>query len=291
MSVSRTGLKRETIRRVFMAARASNSNHDIICFDNALVKRCATEVGFGNPFDAVKHDTSRTLPDELVAEGYFIVHLGKGRHAFVRGGRCGFNGYHSFENIPQKHRVEWFYRESLIDAITRSEAQTISTLYNEGIIADFLRGDRNADVLIHVGRRAKTSFSCKVCEGLQFTAKSVQLEIDALFEIMPWGSSPPVIATVEAKKTDAIEFEVRQLYTAMRYLHNFVANGTFPKETEIHNLYVVTDSPSSPRSKSWFHARIYDYRFDDVDRISSIKLVKAKEYQLKPVVSPMTLGQ
>lgn len=78
-----------------------------------MVKKRARTSGFKNPFDAVKHDTQKTLPDVMISEDYFIIHLGKGKHAFVRGANCGFSGFWSFENIPcttmnSNPEVSWF---------------------------------------------------------------------------------------------------------------------------------------------------------------------------------------
>jgi hypothetical protein len=283
MLTGRIGKKRETVRELFLALRDQSEDKDFIRFDNNAVKRYARELGFANPFDVVKHDTQATLPEEMVDENYFIVHLGKGEHAFVRGAKCGFTGFHSFENIPQKSRVVWSFNPSMMSKISQSESQTISTVYNEGIISDFLVGRKNAQVLYHAGRRARATFEAEACPGIGFFVKSVQLEVDAFFEIeRKPGEHPPILATVEAKRTNAVEFEVRQVYTAMRYLQGWTEKGVIPPDTQIHNLYVVRDSPEGKATKDWYHVRIYDYYFRDPMMMSSIRLRKAREYQLMP---------
>jgi len=65
-------------------------------FDNALVREMAAQHDFGNPFDATKIDNSAELPEPLRAADYFLIHLGKGRHRFVKGIQ---HGYHAFEPI------------------------------------------------------------------------------------------------------------------------------------------------------------------------------------------------
>jgi hypothetical protein len=240
MLTGRIGKKRETVRELFLALRDQSEDKDFIRFDNNAVKRYARELGFANPFDVVKHDTQATLPEEMVDENYFIVHLGKGEHAFVRGAKCGFTGFHSFENIPQKSRVVWSFNPSMMSKLSP-------------------------------------------CPGIGFFVKSVQLEVDAFFEIeRKPGEHPPILATVEAKRTNAVEFEVRQVYTAMRYLQGWTEKGVIPPDTQIHNLYVVRDSPEGKATKDWYHVRIYDYYFRDPMMMSSIRLRKAREYQLMP---------
>ncbi len=280
MSARRMGKKKEVLREVFLHAKRKAKNKDFIVFNNNLVRKYAVKYGFGNQFDVVKHNTQATLPEEMVDESYFIIHLGRGKHAFIRGSKCGFNGFHLFENIPMKNRIKWRYNPSLMDRLSMSESQTISTVFNDRIIHDFMFGNKDDRILYHAGRRARVSFTAEACPGLEFDAHSLQLEVDAFFEMPETDDKPPILATVEGKKTSASEFEVRQLFTVMQYLHKGVEDGLLPKNTEIHNLYVVSDSPESKSVEWWYHIRIYDYYFQNPRVMSSIKLRKAKEYQL-----------
>lgn len=68
----------------------------------------------------------------------------------------------------------------------------------------------------------------------------------------------------------------------MRYLLDWTEKGKIPSDTEIHNLYVVRDSPNKKTLEPWYHIRIYDYYFKDPMLMSSLQLRKAAEYQLKP---------
>ena len=68
-------------------------------FDNMLVKQICKKYGFGNPFDATKLDDTSKFPKILLDEDYFILHLGEGKHKFVKGIIIGF---HSFEEITRK---------------------------------------------------------------------------------------------------------------------------------------------------------------------------------------------
>ncbi len=54
--------------------------------------------------------------------GIFLVHLGRGNHAFVRG-----NGYHYFE--PVQEVKSWNPSESVVSLLGTSEANVVSTIY------------------------------------------------------------------------------------------------------------------------------------------------------------------
>lgn len=278
--------KKKVLLQVFLKSKKKSTDDRFIVFSNNMVRDVARNIDFKNYFDVVKHDSARTLPEKIADQGYFIVHLGRNEngiteHAFVRGGDCGFNGFHLFENIPQKDRISWPLKGTLMERISNSEAQTISTAHSEQIFSHFLFEDKDAHIIMHPGRRARVSFEGGICPGIDFKARSVQLEVDAFFEYRRNQINPPMLATVEAKKTNAREFEVRQLYTAMMYLRTNIRKGKLPKDTEIRNLFVVRDSPRKGTNENWYHIRIYDYEFTDPDLMSSIKLRKASEYQLE----------
>ena len=54
-------------------------------FDNELIKEVCKEVGFGNPFDVTKLDSIEKLPKKFIEEDIAIIHLGQGRHKFIKG--------------------------------------------------------------------------------------------------------------------------------------------------------------------------------------------------------------
>ena len=103
----------------------------IIEFTNKELKTVTQDTQFMNQFDATKFDSSDLLPEKLKENGFFIVHLGKGKHAFVKGQGC-----HKFEKITKTKNI--VASKSVIDIIGSSEACAVSFIYNEGIIHDFL---------------------------------------------------------------------------------------------------------------------------------------------------------
>ena len=146
-------VKRDVIHTIFTKLKSENPNRKSYEFNNEKVKAISGTT-FMNQFDATKFDSSKLLPEILKNEGFFIVHLGKGKHAFVKG-----EGYHKFEKISDIKK--WKITKSVIDNISDSEAQSASTAYNEGIIQDFLFGDKNKKLKVHTARRSRTSYNFK----------------------------------------------------------------------------------------------------------------------------------
>ncbi len=83
--------KREAINKIFQRHYSKKSGNDMYEFHNDEVKE-VTANSFRNQFDATKFDSSEKLPSLLKENGYFIIHLGNGKHAFVKG-----EGFHKLE--------------------------------------------------------------------------------------------------------------------------------------------------------------------------------------------------
>src|SRR3989338_8385709 len=92
--------KRYVISTIFDRLRKEYPKSAVLKFNNDEVKKISGST-FSNQFDATKFDSSILLPQEVRDNGFFIVHLGQGNHAFVKG-----DGYHKFEKIKKiKKRV------------------------------------------------------------------------------------------------------------------------------------------------------------------------------------------
>lgn len=254
--------KQQVIREIFEEKREQYTKSEVIPFDNNKVKEVSTKVGFKNQFDATKFDTHDLLPDCLKQEGYFITHLGNGNHAFIKG-----IGYHYFEPI-QKRKI-WNLSKSIISILGSSEADIISTIYNKKIIHDFLFNDSNIDLEIHTSRRSK--IPCEFWVGNhKLCASNLQVEIDSLFE----GSD--TIASGEVKNNNYTNFEIRQIYSSMRYLNRFYKMGDIPKKYKLSHLFIQRERKK--KNKSIYC--IYEYEFKDWKRMDSIKLVKNIQYDI-----------
>jgi len=285
-SDKKRGMKREVVLKLFHLARKNSDNKAMLVFDNHQVKKLCQRVGFQNQYDVVKHNSPSSLPVEVAEKGYFIVHLGRkgkeaARHAFVYDSSSTFNGFHSFEKIPEGQRKKWSYNKNLLSGVSEAEAQTISTLYHAGAIKDFLIGNQRRPILMHLGRRAKVNLEGEICPGVQFPGDSIQLEIDAFIECPKTKSKPAILAAVEAKTTTAECFEVRQIYTSMRYMHSKIEDKLIPSQTEVHSIYVVQKGAMIKSLEGQHMVRVYDYCFSDPNVMSSIKLRKSRLYKMK----------
>ena len=87
----RVSKKREAINKIFKELFDKNPDKKILEFDNNKVKE-VTGTDFRNQFDATKFDRYDALPSLLKENNFFIIHLGQGNHAFLKG-----EGFHKFE--------------------------------------------------------------------------------------------------------------------------------------------------------------------------------------------------
>jgi hypothetical protein len=253
--------KRQLITEIFEGLRAIDKRSDILPFNNETVKEVSTRVRFRNPFDATKFNTYESLPECLKQEGFIVVHLGRGNHAFVRG-----VGFHNFEPVQQSK--PWSLSNSIVSKLGNSEADTVSTIYNEKIIHDFLFGNVTNKLKIHNSRRSNITYDFWIGKN-QLHADYLQIEMDALFE------SKDTIATVEVKNVKHANFEIRQLYSTFRYLDRFYRDGVIPSNFNIRHLFVIV----SKGAREAFY-RIYEYTFTNWKHMDSIKLVKNAQYNV-----------
>jgi len=232
-------------------------------FDNNLVKQ-VTGGKFSNQFEATKFDTSEILPPILKDSDYFVVHLGQGRHRFVRG--IG-EGYHSFEPIPQANVKPWPYKKSVWNETTTGESAILSLCYNQMIMQDFLYDDIRAHPKIYFARRTKTSFDYFIGDQ-RIEVKNLQLEIDMTLE------KDKVIVFFEAKNGLRSDFAVMQIYGPCRYCRN-VAEERKLDVKGIRPIFVIRYVEQSQTRVAF-----YEYTFDDITRPGSIRFVRNAQYNL-----------
>ncbi len=145
------GKKQEVLEDIFVHCKETGN----FVFDNEVVKKFCKEKSFGNPFDVTKIDNTDILPTILQEEDYYIIHLGEGKHQFIKGID---NGYHMFEPIEQKETEDWKYRKSILNEFDTSESNILSVISNQRIIHDFLYHDIVASPKIYNARRTKKNF-------------------------------------------------------------------------------------------------------------------------------------
>jgi hypothetical protein len=130
--------KKEIIAEIF--ARCKEKGNFV--FDNDFVKETLIKAGSStNPYDMTKVDDISKLPQSVIDAGYTIIHLGEGRHKFLK---CLDALYHAFETIDSEEIVAWPYRPSILNDFSISESSILSLVNNHRILHDFLYQDFSA---------------------------------------------------------------------------------------------------------------------------------------------------
>ncbi len=231
-------------------------------FHNKHVKQISEEIGFGNPFDATKIDHLSVLPEELIAQDYFVTHLGKGWHEFVRGINTG---YHLFEPITADEHIEKPYSPSLLNHVDTSESTVLSFINNQKILQDFLYDNPQAVFNRYGARRTKLSGDYWIDQTL-VSLKNQQIEIDLTVE------RNGIVTIFEAKNGFSSNFAVYQLYLPFRYYLNLRDLYNIPIQ-QVNCCYVLRDISAN-------RLRLYQYTFTEPTQLASIYLQKKRTYQL-----------
>ncbi len=261
MTVGKKQTKKQTIiSRLFKECQRRGT----LTFDNEMVKTIAREIGFKNPFDATKVDRSNLLPDDVRDADYYILHLGKGRHRFVKGLKVG---YHSFEPITDGERIPWKYRPSVLNELDTSESNILSVASNQRLLHDFLYEDLVASPKVYNARRTKLSFSFWAGKEYIKTAH-LQMEIDMTLEYQR------VVTVIEGKNGFPPDFAVYQIYFPFRYYHILNQQHDLGLE-RVQACYILRRRRGKQST-----LRLYLYTFDDIDNMASIRLLKKAEYTL-----------
>lgn len=254
------GTKQDVITEIFKICKKKND----FVFDNILVKKFSKKHGFGNPFDVTKLDNTSKFPETLLKNDYFIVHLGGGKHKFVKGIKHGF---HVFEKIDKKNTLDWKYRKSILNEFDTSESNILSVAANQKIIQDFLYEDITASPKVYNARRTKMGMSyCIGKEKILF--RNLQMEIDLTMELNG------VVTLFEGKNDFPKDFAVYQLFNPLKYY------SVLKKENKLGIDMITGCYILRKREEENTILRLYNYTFDDENNINSIKLLKSAQYNL-----------
>jgi len=265
------GEKGASLLSIYTRLRSRNDRS--LTFTNTLVKEI-TGSRLSNQFDVTKIDTSDRIPIELGKEDVFVVHLGGGRHRFVKGIA---QGYHKFEPVPKERVFSWPYKPSILDGTDESEAGVLSLAFNQDIIHDFLFGDRTVQLRIHLPRRTRdkalNSFQYRI-GGTQVEVNNLQIEADFIVE------KNGELAVGEAKYSSKPsyfpkDFAVAQVYLPYRRLLRLREMKNW--KTEARCMFIVQYRPSEEQEA----IRIYEYTFTNPNDMASIKMLNNAEYLLK----------
>lgn len=262
--------KKNVISEIFKICKKKND----FVFDNNLVKSISKKCNFGNPFDVTKIDNKNKLPDILIKNDYAIIHLGSGKHGFIKGIEKVF---HSFE--PVQNEIEWTYKKSLLNEYNTSESNILSVANNQRILHHFLFGkDKEFDDVdithrpkTYFPHRTKTNFEYSFGKDIKLSIDKIQIEIDLTIEY------EGTIGVFEAKNGKPDSFSVYQLYHPFLYYYNIKQKPEmFQKIKEIICVYVVKNIEEDITK-----LRLWAYSFSKPYDITSIKFLKSTCYLLK----------
>lgn len=262
------GKKQQVIEQLFLQC-LNNNNFE---FDNTLVKKISAEVGFGNPFDVTKVDNTSNLPKTLTEKDYAIIHLGKGKHKFIKGID---KVYHNFEPIDE--HIDWKYKRSILNKYNSSESNILSIANNQRILHHFLFGKDTELCDTDIINRPKTYFPHRTKSSLTYSIgeekvnlDKIQIEIDLTIEYQG------VVGVFEAKNGKPDNFAIYQIYHPFLYYHNAKELNSITKNIKkIKCVYVVRRVESGID-----YISLWAYTFEKPLDITSIKFIKSAEYKL-----------
>ena len=240
-------------------------------FDNKLVKKIAQKYQFGNPFDATKIDNKEKLPKVLKENDFAIIHLGDGKHQFIKGIDLV---YHSFE--PIAGIIKWEYQKSLLNLYNTSESNILSVANNQRILHHFLFGKdtefNDIDIFkrpkTYFPHRTKTNFSYLLSQDILVNLENIQIEIDLTIEYQG------TIGVFEAKNGQPDNFAIYQIYHPFLYYYEAKKDKNInDKLKKIICVYLVRNTKTND-------IHLWAYTFSNPYDISSIKFLKSATYQL-----------
>tara|TARA_Y100000766_G_C18777912_1_gene541766 strand:- start:157 stop:945 length:789 start_codon:yes stop_codon:yes gene_type:complete len=258
--------KRNTLEEVFVRCVESEN----LVFDSDYAKEISIKHNFSNHHDLTHIERKELLPKAMIDKDYFVIRLGKGKYKFIKGIS---SYYHPFE--PINNVKDWSYKKNILDELNTSESNILSVISNQGIIQDFLYGDRREIPNVYNAHRTSHTFKYKL-KNNEIECDSMQIEVDLTLE------SRGRITVFEAKNKFSEDFAKYQIYFPFRKYYDEYLEGKI-KITNKRDLFEV-DSCYVQREEVQGVSviRMYLYTFVDPGDICSIKLKKSCEYRLIP---------
>lgn len=208
-----------------------------------------------------KFDNSANLPELFKDNNLAILPITSNSYMIAR-----FQTYKKFEETEDEEIIKINFPEyiqSLDYNNITSEALAINCAYITQILEDFLEEEDLVPTIS--GKMGSGNFEFKISkngtetEYLNIAVQNSRIEIDGGFE----GINS--LALVEAKNVISDDFMVRQLYYPYRLWKNKINKPVRP-------VYMVY-------SNGIFY--VYEYKFENDENYSSIKLVKSKKYSIE----------
>lgn len=208
----------------------------------------------------VKFDSKRLLPDVFVKNHLSILPVSRNEYMIFR-----VDPYHNLEKVEgQVEKVEMpSCLQTLSAAAINSESIAINCAIATGILNDFLDEEKLTATIS--GRIGSSSFDFRIRDinknDFKIHVQKAQLEIDSTVE------GVDSIAVIEAKREILTDFMVRQLY----YPYRLLKNKECVTKT-VRPVFLIY-------SNGFFY--LYEYKFDDLNRYDSIRLVRSKRYSIE----------
>ena len=215
---------------------------------------------FKEPRLMAKWDSSENLPSIFKKNNINILPVSKSEYVL-----SDFKLYETIpvlgEKITEMQKVEVPEYETIDVENISSEANAINVLMLSRILDDFLDEDDNVSTFN--GRMGTGIFNFQVNryrrDSINVNVKNAQCEIDGGME------NNNSVVILEAKNVIHPDFHIRQLYYPFRLWENKV-------KKPIRLVFSIYSNQIY---------RLFEYRFEDKNNYSSIKLVKEKNYSLQ----------
>lgn len=152
----------------------------------------------------------------------------------------------------------------------------LSLAFNQHILHDFLYEDIVASPKIYIPGRTKADIDYWVGQTLVQT-RGLQMEMDLVLEYQ----GKVTIVEAKSKSRFPTNFAVYQLFHPFKYYLQKASQSGIPIQPQDIDACYILKSATGRREEP-VQVRFYLYRFDDPDRLDSIRLAKKAEYRLKP---------
>ena len=228
-----------------------------LTFDTNMIKQECDRLNFKNQFDITKIDRINLLPDILITDNVFVLHLGQGKHQFIPDIEIA---YHKFETNSDNIKHNWNYCPSALDNIDGSASNMLFVAYNQRIIHNFLYGNDMALPMVYGSHKTTMTTDYKI-GNKRIKSDSVQIEIDLTLEYKN------TITVFKANRGRVNNFNVFQLLNPFCYYKDKNQLSRY----SINCCYLLSDAHT---------LRFYLYTFTDPHRPNSIKLDRTAEYVL-----------
>jgi len=258
--------KKEIIELIYKRCKKQKN----LEFNNDFVKNILIEVNSStNPYDITKLDNSSKYPEILKKDNMALIHIGSGKHKFVP----YFDKlYPKFKDIEENEIIDFLYRPSILNDFSVSESSILSTAFNHRVIHDFLYSDIVANPKIYISERKRGLNFEYFIEKEKLKFENLQIEIDLTIE---YNGYVTVFEAKNVTKNWLNDFNIYQIYNPFRYYY----------ELKLKNKLDIKDITAGyllrKKEKDYSIIRLYLYTFENYLDLTTLKLIKKREYRLK----------